>query len=169
MDKIRQLQLMANKLRIHSLESTTAAGSGHATSCLSCAEIMSSLFFSELTEIDEFILSKGHAAPILYASYAEAGAIPLSGLNTLRKIYSTLEGHPTARMPWIKVATGSLGQGLSAGAGMALVKKACEESGRIYVLLGDGECAEGSVWESANAATYYKLNNLCAIIDVNRL
>ncbi|MBW3022763.1 transketolase [Candidatus Woesearchaeota archaeon] len=166
---IKQLEIMADKLRIHSLESTTEAGSGHPTSCLSCAEIMSSLFFSELTEHDEFILSKGHAAPILWASYAEAGAIPLSGLNTLRKIYSNLEGHPTARMPWVKVATGSLGQGLAAGVGMAFVKKVCEESGTIYVLMGDGECAEGSVWESANIASYYKLNNLCAIVDINRL
>ena len=169
MTSIKQLELMADKLRIHSLESTTEAGSGHATSCLSCAEIMSCLFFSELTEHDEFILSKGHAAPILWASYAEAGAIPVSGLKTLRKIYSNLEGHPTARMPWIKVATGSLGQGLAAGVGMALVKKLCEESGRIYVLLGDGECAEGSVWESANTAAYYKLNNLCAVVDANGL
>lgn len=165
----KQLELMANKLRIHSLKSTTAAGSGHATSCLSCAEIMSCLFFSELTKEDEFILSKGHAAPILWASYAEAGLISVSSLDKLRQINSNLEGHPTASNPLIKIATGSLGQGLSAGVGMALAKKLLNSKGRIYVLMGDGETAEGAVWEAANSAVYYKLNNLCAIIDVNRL
>lgn len=169
MADIKKLGLMANKLRIHSMKATTAAGSGHPTSCMSCAEMMSCLFFSELEADDEFILSKGHAAPILYAAYAEAGAIPLSGLNTLRKLYSNLEGHPTPNLPWIRVATGSLGQGLAAGVGMALAKKLCRSSGRIYVLMGDGECAEGSVWESANAAVYYHLNNLCAFVDVNSL
>lgn len=169
MDKIKNLELMANKLRIHSLESTTYASSGHPTSCLSCAEIMSVLFFSEMDEYDEFILSKGHAAPILYACYAEAGVIPLSSLKKLRQIDSVLEGHPTARFSWVKIATGSLGQGLSAAVGMALIKKLCEEKGRIYTLLGDGECAEGSIWEAAAAASYYNLKNICAIIDVNRL
>ncbi len=130
---------------------------------------MSTLFFHEMNENDEFILSKGHAAPILWAAYAEAGFIPLESLTTLRDINSTLEGHPTPRMPLIKVATGSLGQGLAAGAGMALAKKLIRDPGRTYVLMGDGECAEGSVWETANSASYYYLNNLCTIIDVNRL
>lgn len=171
----KQLELMANKLRVHSLKSTTEAGSGHATSCLSCAEIMSSLFFSVLGPNDEFILSKGHAAPILWASLAEAGCFPLKELKNLRKLGSFLEGHPTSRVPWVKVATGSLGQGLSAGVGMALAKKLKKpagrqgKGGRIFVLLGDGECAEGSVWEAANAAAHYKLDNLYAIVDVNRL
>jgi len=169
MPTITQLEQMAQKLRIHSLESTTEAGSGHPTSCLSCAEIMSCLFFSVLEEKDEFILSKGHAAPILWAALAEAGQIPVAELKNLRKIGSVLEGHPTARMPWVKVATGSLGQGLSAGAGMALAKKLKQERGTIYVLLGDGECAEGSIWEAANTAAFYNLNNLCAIVDVNGL
>jgi len=160
---------MADKLRVHSLKSTTAAGSGHPTTCMSCAEIMSSLFFSELEKDDEFVLSKGHAAPILWASYAEAGFIPLKELKNLRKIDSNLEGHPTYRMPLIKVATGSLGQGLPAGVGMAIAKRLDKNKGRVYVLLGDGECAEGSVWEAANTAAYYKLNNICAILDVNRL
>ncbi|MBW2992266.1 transketolase [Candidatus Woesearchaeota archaeon] len=164
-----ELRLMANKLRIHSIKSTTKAGSGHPTSCLSCAEIMSCLFFSEIKEEDEFILSKGHAAPILWAAYAEAGLIPVKELMNLRKMTSALEGHPTPLMPLVKVATGSLGQGLAAGAGMALAKKLQESNGRVYVLLGDGECAEGAVWEAANAVAYYKLNNLCAIVDVNRL
>ena len=160
---------MADKLRIHSLRSTTAAGSGHPTTCFSCAEIMSCCFFSELRQGDEFVMSKGHAAPILWAAYAESGIIPVKELMNLRKITSNLEGHPTPNMPMIKVATGSLGQGLSAGVGMALAQKLGKEKKRVYVLLGDGEIAEGSVWEAANAASYYKLNNLCAIIDVNRL
>ncbi|HJX05653.1 MAG TPA: transketolase, partial [Candidatus Nanoarchaeia archaeon] len=169
MSEVKELEAMANQLRIHSLKSTTAAGSGHPTSCLSCAEIMSCLFFSELEENDEFILSKGHAAPILWAAYAEAGFIPKEELMNLRKFESNLEGHPTTRMPMIKIATGSLGQGLSAGIGMALAKKLDKNPGRVYVLLGDGEIAEGSVWEAANSAAYYKLDNLCAIVDVNRL
>lgn len=169
MPTVKQLKLMADKLRIHSLESTTEAGSGHPTSCLSCAEIMSCLFFSVLGKKDEFILSKGHAAPILWASLAEAGCFPEKELKNLRKLGSFLEGHPTARMPWVKVATGSLGQGLSAGVGMALAKKFKKERGKVFVLLGDGECAEGSVWEAANAAAFYELDNICAIIDVNRL
>ena len=163
------LRLMANRLRIESLRSTTIAGSGHPTTCLSCAELMSCLFFSELQTEDEFILSKGHAAPILWAAYAEAGLIPREELETLRKIDSILEGHPTPKMPLVRVATGSLGQGLAAGVGMALAKRLTGSTARIYVLLGDGECAEGSVWEAANSAAYYSLNNLCVLIDVNRL
>ena len=166
---VDDLKLMANKLRIDALQSTTAAGSGHPTSCLSCAELVSCLFFSELQAEDECILSKGHAAPILWAAYTEAGFIPPQELATLRRIDSVLEGHPTPKMPLIRVATGSLGQGLSAGVGMALSKRLRKSTGRIYVLLGDGECAEGSVWEAANSASYYRLSNLCALVDANRL
>ena len=159
-----KLKQMANKLRMHSIISTTVAGSGHPTSCLSCADIMSVLFFSHIHKNDEFILSKGHAAPILWAVYAESGIIPRKSLMTLRKIDSVLEGHPTGRMPCTKIATGSLGQGLNAGVGMAIGKKIKKDSSRVYVLLGDGECAEGSVWEAANSAAYYNLNNLCIYI-----
>lgn len=169
MVEINDLKNMANKLRIESMKSTTAAGSGHPTSCMSCAEIMSSLFFSEMRVDDEFILSKGHAAPILWAAYAESGCIPRTYLTTLRKIDSILEGHPTPKMPSIRVATGSLGQGLSAGVGMTLARRLMKSKSRVFVLLGDGECAEGSVWEATNTAAYYKLNNLCAIVDANRL
>lgn len=169
MGKPEQLKLMANKLRIHSITATTAAGSGHPTSCLSCADIMSVLFFDEMKEDDEFIMSKGHAAPILWAAYAEAGIIPIKDLASLRKISSVLEGHPTPRMKMIKVATGSLGQGLSAGLGMALAKRLKDEKGRVYVLMGDGESSEGSVWEAANTAAYLRSNNLVTIIDCNRL
>jgi transketolase len=166
---IKDLKLMANKLRIASLDSTTAAGSGHPTSCLSCAEIISALFFSVMGPGDEFILSKGHAAPILWAAYAEAGFIDAAELKNLRKIESVLEGHPTARMPLVKIATGSLGQGLSAGVGVALAQRLKRNGGRTYVLLGDGECAEGSIWEAAGSAAHYGLSSLCAIVDANRL
>jgi len=169
MTRIKDLELMANKLRIASLVCTTEAGSGHPSSCLSCAEIISALFFSVMGPDDEFILSKGHAAPILWAAYAEAGFIDAGELANLRKIGSVLEGHPTARMPLVKIATGSLGQGLSAGVGMALAKRLKGSAGRVYVLLGDGECAEGAIWEAANSASHYALASLCAIVDANRL
>ncbi|MGM0485067.1 MAG: transketolase, partial [Candidatus Krumholzibacteriota bacterium] len=169
MEKIRQLEMMADKLRVHSLRSTTAAGSGHPTSCLSCAELVSCLFFSVMEEEDEFILSKGHAAPILWAAYAEAGLIDPDQLMNLRKVDSDLEGHPSFRMPMVRTATGSLGQGLATGTGMAMAMKLSGNGGRTFVLLGDSECAEGSVWEAANAASYHRLDNLVAMVDVNRL
>ncbi len=169
MANTEQLQWMANKLRIHSLRMTTAAGSGHPTTCLSAAEIMSVLFFGIMNEHDEFILSKGHAAPILWAALAEAGRVPREELAGLRRIDSVLEGHPTARMPLVKVATGSLGQGLSAGCGMALAKKLDRAPGRVFVLQGDGETAEGSVWEAADGASDSRLDNLVVIVDGNRL
>lgn len=164
-----ELQTMADKLRIHSLRMTTAAGSGHPTTCLSAAEIMSVLFFSVMGGGDEFILSKGHAAPILWAALAEAGLIPRQQLATLRRVDSVLEGHPTARMPLVKVATGSLGQGLAAGCGMALAKKMDRSPGRVFVLQGDGETAEGGVWEAADFAARQGLDNLALVIDANRL
>jgi transketolase len=164
-----QLRAMADKLRIHSLNMTTTAGSGHPSTCLSAAEIMSVLFFAVLGRDDEFILSKGHAAPILWAAFAEAGLIPRDELTTLRRIDSVLEGHPTCRMPLIKIASGSLGQGLNAGVGMALAKRLDKAPGRVYVLQGDGETSEGSVWEAADCAAGYKLDNLVVIVDANRL
>lgn len=178
MASISVLEKIAKRLRIHSLRMTTAAGSGHPTTCLSSAEIMACLFFHEMRfnpkdpfawENDEFVLSKGHAAPILWAVYAEAGLIPQESLLDLRKITSDLEGHPTPRMPWVKAATGSLGQGLSVGVGLALAQRLAGVKARTFVLMGDGECAEGAVWEAANAAREYKLGNLVAVVDVNRL
>lgn len=178
MNNIENLKKTAAKLRIHSLKMTTKAKSGHPTTCLSAAEIMSCLFFHEMKYNimdpndwgnDEFVLSKGHAAPILWAAYAEAGIIPVSTLMNLRKITSPLEGHPTPRMKWVKAATGSLGQGLSVGVGIAAAQKLGRSPARTFVLMGDGECAEGSVWEAANSAHFHRLNNLCAIIDINRL
>lgn len=178
-DLIGFLEDKATRLRIHSIRATTAAGSGHPTSSASPTEIVSVLFFSVMRYdphnpanpySDTFILSKGHAAPVLYAAWAEAGAIPESDLLNLQKIDSDLEGHPTPHLPFVDVATGSLGQGLSAGVGMALNAKYLEKSGqRIYVLLGDGETAEGAVWEAAEVANKYGLNSLCATVDINRL
>jgi transketolase len=168
---------MAQKLRRHSLEATSAAGSGHPTTCMSCAEIMAVLFFDEMRfdpkdpagdGQDVFVLSKGHAAPILWAALKEAGAIQ-DDLLGLRRYDSPLEGHPTPRSPWVRVATGSLGQGLSAAAGMAWARKADAAPGRFFALLGDGETAEGAVWEAAQFAAHNRLDNLCAIVDVNRL
>jgi transketolase len=171
------LHLMAQKLRRHSLESTAEAASGHPTSCMSCADILSVLFFREMRfdprdptgrDADVFVMSKGHAAPILWAALEEAGAIH-DDLLTLRQYSSVLEGHPTPRSPWVRVATGSLGQGLTAAAGMAWARKLDKSEGRVFVLLGDGESAEGSVWEAAEFASHYGLDNLCATVDVNRL
>ena len=173
------LKQKATNLRIHSIISTSEAGSGHPTTCLSAADIVSALFFHAMRydcsdaqnpNNDRFILSKGHAAPLLYAAYAEAGIIPTEALRTLRQIDSILEGHPTPRFEWTEVATGSLGQGLSLGLGMALNGKYLDESDyRVYVLLGDGETAEGGVWEAAALASHYQLNNLIGIVDVNAL
>lgn len=170
---------MADRLRIHSIESTSKAGSGHPTSCASMAEVTSVLFFDVMRfhpndprnpADDRFVLSKGHAAPILYAAWAEAGAFPVQRLETLREFTSDLEGHPTPRLPFVDVATGSLGQGLSATCGMAYAGKYLDKiDARFYCLMGDGESQEGSVWEAASFASHYKLDNLCAIVDVNRL
>ena len=171
------LKSIAQKLRHHSLTSTAEAGSGHPTTCMSCADLMSVLFFDELrfdpknskaTNVDEFLLSKGHAAPILWAALKEAGAIQ-DDLLTLRKITSPLEGHPTPNSPWVKIATGSLGQGLSAAVGIGLAKRIDSIASRVYCLMGDGEIAEGSVWEAAAMASFNKLDTLCGIVDVNRL
>src|SRR3954467_10393660 len=175
---IPALHNVATRLRIDPARSTSEAGSGHPTSCFSMAEIMAALFFAEMrydakdpknTESDRFVLSKGHAAPILYAAWAEAGAFDRSELLKLRQIGSDLEGHPTPRLPFVDVATGSLGQGICAAIGGALNARRIKSAYRTYVLLGDGESAEGSVWEAANMALHYNLDNLCAIIDVNGL
>jgi transketolase len=169
---------VANQLRIHSIAATTAAGSGHPSSCCSAADLVAALFFGHMRydpknpkyhNNDRFILSKGHAAPVLYAAWTENGFLPANQLTTLREISSDIEGHPTPRLPFVDVATGSLGQGLSVGVGMALAARLDKLDFRTYVLIGDGECAEGSVWEAASLAGIRKLNNLVAIVDVNRL
>ena len=175
---IELLKGIANQLRIHSITATTAAGSGHPTSCCSAADLVAVLFFGHMRydaknphyyNNDRFILSKGHAAPLLYAAWVETGFIPADELLKLRKFGSDLEGHPTPRLPFVDVATGSLGQGLSVGVGLALAARFDKLDYNTYVLLGDGEVAEGSVWEAASLAGIYKLNNLIAIVDANRL
>src|SRR3989454_5995691 len=172
------LKEKGRRLRIHSLKATTEAGSGHPTSCLSAADLVSVIFFHEMhfdprdpqnPANDRFVLSKGHAAPLLYAAFAEAGIVSEKDLLSLRRLDSDLEGHPTPRLPWVDVATGSLGQGLSAGLGNAFAAQMDGLPYNTYVVLGDGECAEGQVWEAAALASYYKASNLYAVIDVNGL
>ncbi|MFZ0335098.1 MAG: transketolase [Candidatus Acidiferrales bacterium] len=174
-DRIRE---KARRLGIISMMSTTAAGSGHPTSCLSAAELVSSIFFHAMKfdprnpngpESDRFVLSKGHAAPLLYAALAEASVFPLSRVMTLREFSSELEGHPTPRVPGVDAATGSLGQGLSVGIGLAIGAKMNKLDTRVYVLLGDGELAEGSVWEGAEFAGHYGIDSLIAVADINAL
>ncbi|MBK5256834.1 MAG: transketolase [Vicinamibacteria bacterium] len=169
------LAKIAQQMRRDSLMSTTEAGSGHPSTCLSCAEIMSVLFFDEMRfdpldpkayDVDVFVLSKGHAAPILWSALKHAGGIS-EDLKDLRKFTSTLEGHPTPRNPWVRVATGSLGQGLGAACGMAWARKQDGHPGRVFTLMGDGEVAEGSVFEAAAFASHEGLTNLVAIVDVN--
>lgn len=176
---VQALKNLANRLRINSIKATTAAGSGHPTSCCSTAEIMSVLFFHTMKyrpddprnpNNDRFILSKGHAAPVLYAVWAETGYLKESELLSLRKVDSVLEGHPVPRQQFVDVATGSLGQGLGAACGMAYTGKFFDKASyRVYCLLGDGEMSEGSVWEAMAFASYYQLDNLVAILDINRL
>ena len=174
-----QLRQKADQLRIHSIRATTQAGNGHPTSCCSAADIVATLFFSVMRydpkdprnpDNDRFVLSKGHAAPLLYAAWAEAGLFNPKELLELRTLTSDLEGHPTPRLAFVDMATGSLGQGLSVGIGIALNNKYLDKtSARTYVVLGDGESVEGSVWEAADVARHAQLDNLCAIIDINRL
>lgn len=176
---LNTLHNKATQLRIHSVRATSEAGSGHPTSCASAADIVATLFFSVMRydpqnpkapNSDRFILSKGHAAPLLYAAWAEAGLFPTSDLLKLRTLTSDLEGHPTPRLPFVDMATGSLGQGLPVGIGIALNAKFVDKLDyRTYVLMGDGESVEGSVWEAAEVGRQYGLDNLCAIVDVNRL
>ncbi|GIV09941.1 MAG: transketolase [Fimbriimonadales bacterium] len=174
---IMALQTKANLLRVHSIRMTTQAGSGHPTTCMSAADLTAALFFHALRYDvsnprnpynDRLIFSKGHAAPLLYAAWAEAGAFSVEHLHTLREFTSDLEGHPTPRFRWYGAATGSLGQGLSIAAGMALSLQRDRLPAKVYCLMGDGETAEGAVWEAAAFASYYNLDNLIAIVDVNR-
>jgi transketolase len=169
----------ARILRRRIIEMLAAAGSGHPGGALSAADIIAALYYAEMRhdpanpkwpERDRFILSKGHANAVLYAVLAETGYFPVTALPTLRKLGSILQGHPDMKKtPGVEISSGSLGQGFSAAGGLAAGLKLDKKTARVYVLLGDGESAEGQVWEAALAASHYKLDNLCAILDHNGL
>jgi transketolase len=169
----------AQKLRIHIINMLAESGSGHPGGSLSAADILTALFFYKLRhnpekpeweDRDRFILSKGHAAPVLYAALAESGYFPVQYLNTLRKLGSSLQGHPDRNtLPGVEMSTGSLGQGLSVAVGLAMGLRLSGKDSRVYVVNGDGELQEGMIWEAAMAAAHYKVDNLTTIIDRNTL
>src|SRR3989440_12623808 len=177
--RVQQWTNLAQQLRVDSIRSTTAAGSGHPTSSMSAADLMAVLMSSYLhydfdnpgnPNNDHLIFSKGHASPLLYSMFKAAGAISDEELMTLRKFGSRLEGHPTPVPPWVDVATGSLGQGLPIGVGVALAGKYLDKLPyHVWVLCGDSELAEGSIWEGLDKAGHYGLSNVTAMFDVNRL
>src|SRR5215472_6930982 len=179
MATVQEWHELAQQLRVDSIRSSTKAGSGHPTSSMSAADLMAVLLSSHLRydfdhpqnpNNDHLIFSKGHASPLLYSLYKAAGAISDAELLTLRTFGSRLEGHPTPVLPWVDVATGSLGQGLPVGVGIALAGKYLDKLPyHIWVLLGDSEMAEGSVWEAFDHANHYQLSNLIGILDCNRL
>ncbi|ADY57516.1 transketolase subunit A [Syntrophobotulus glycolicus DSM 8271] len=176
---VKYLEKMANIMRRDIIEMLFQAKSGHPGGSLSAAEIVAVLYFAEMNvdpqnpgwaQRDRFVLSKGHAAPVLYAALAEKGFFPREELKYLRKAGHLLQGHPDMKkIPGVDMSTGSLGQGISAACGMALAGKLDQASARVYALLGDGEMAEGLVWEAAMSAAHYKLDNLLAILDHNGL
>ena len=177
--KLAQLKQEATMIRLGILDGTHAAASGHPGGSLSIADIMAYLYFSEMNvdpanpkweDRDRFVLSKGHAAPALYATLARRGFFPFEDLLTLRHVDSVLQGHPDMKhIPGVDMTTGSLGLGVSAACGMALAGKISGEDYRVYTIVGDGESEEGQVWEAAMFAAHYKLSNLCVIFDVNGL
>lgn len=176
---IAALAQHANNMRQEIVKMVAAANSGHPGGSLSAADILAVLYFHEMNvgadkvqdpDRDRFVLSKGHASPVLYAALAEKGYLPKEELATFRKINSRLQGHPSKKtLPGVEQSTGSLGQGLSAANGMALAGRLDKRDYRVYALLGDGEIQEGMVWEAAMAAGHYKLDNLVAILDYNHL
>src|SRR5918999_1032024 len=179
MDDLEHLRELAAQLRVDSVRASSAAGSGHPTSSMSAADLMAVLLADHLhydfddpanPNNDHLIFSKGHASPLLYAVYKAAGAISEEDLLSFRRFGSRYEGHPTPIIPWVDVATGSLGQGLPIGVGVALAGKRLDRLPyRVWVLCGDSEMAEGSMSEALEHAAFYELDNLTAIIDVNRL
>ena len=176
---IEEMKAIAKKLRRHIITMTGKAGSGHPGGSLSAVEIVTALYFGLLrhkpsdprwTDRDRFILSKGHAAPLLYAVLAECGYFPIDELLTLRQLDSRLQGHTDRTVtPGVEMSAGALGQGLSFAIGVALAGRLNSQKYRVYVLLGDGECDEGQVWEGAMAAAHFKVDNLVAIVDNNGL
>ncbi len=177
-DKTKELERWAQLLRYDVVRMISNAGSGHPGGCLSAADIITCLYFKEMNirpeepdwpDRDRFILSKGHACPVLYAALARRGVFPVKKLKTLRKAGSFLQGHPEIHTSGIDMTSGCLGQGLSVGAGMAVAAKIDRKFYRTYVMLGCGEMNEGQVWESVMCASHFKLDNLLAIVDYNRL
>ena len=178
MDK-QQLKKIANEIRKSIVTEVYLAKSGHPGGSLSSVEIIETLYFEEMdinaqnftsNDRDRFVLSKGHASPALYAVFAEKGFIDKEELKTFRHLGSRLQGHPSMiTLPGVDMCTGSLGQGISTGVGMALANKLDKNDHRIYVLCGDGECQEGQLWEAAMAAAHFKLDNMCIIVDHNHL
>ena len=176
---IDELNIIARNLRRHVITMISTAGSGHPGGSLSAADIITALYFKIMRhdpknpkwpDRDRFVLSKGHAAPILYAALAECGYFPIEWFSTLRKAGTCLQGHTDSTLtPGVDMSAGSLGQGLSIACGMAMAAKLDKKSYHTHVLLGDGECQEGQVWEAAMFAPKYKLNNLTAIVDYNRI
>ena len=174
-----QLKLTATRVRMGVIEGTHGAGCGHPGGSLSCADVLTYLYFREMRvdpeqpqdpARDRFVLSKGHCAPALYATLAERGFFPVADLPTLRHSNSYLQGHPNMNtVPGVDMSTGSLGQGISAAAGMAKAAKYLNKDLTVYTLMGDGELAEGECWEAFMFASNYKLDNLCVFVDVNRL
>src|SRR5687768_13559832 len=170
---------LAQQLRVDSIRSSDAGGSGHPTSSMSAADLMAVLLDGHLRldfddpanpARDHLVFSKGHASPLLYACFKAAGAISDEELLSFRKLGSPFEGHPTPVLPWVDVATGSLGQGLPVAVGLALAAKRFDRSpSRVWCLCGDSEMAEGSIWEAFDHASHWELDNLVAIVDVNRL
>ncbi len=177
-DSIAELQEIARRIRVEIVKMIGAAGSGHPGGSLSAVELLVALYFRvlrhdpknpEWPDRDRFILSKGHGCPVLYATYAEAGYIDRALLSTLRKLGSPLQGHPDTRMlPVLEASTGSLGQGLSIGIGVALAARLAQRDYHTFVMVGDGEIQEGQIWEAAMYAGFHKLSNLAVIVDYNR-
>ena len=177
--RIKELQKIAYKIRRDAIDAVYSAASGHPGGSLSIAEILAYLYFEEMNidpknpgkpDRDRFVLSKGHAAPGLYAALAERGYFPVEELKTLRQIDSILQGHPDMKhIPGVDMSTGSLGLGISAACGMALAAKQLKQNWRVWTIVGDGESEEGQVWEAAMFAAHYKLDNLCAFVDWNGL
>lgn len=176
---IAEMKRTANEIRKDIIRMTSAAGSGHPGGSLSSVEILVSLYFNVMRhdpknpawgERDRFILSKGHVCPVLYSTLARSGYFPVDELATLRKLGSRLQGHPhRLKLDCLETSSGSLGQGLSISVGMAIGLRMDKKDAKVYCLMGDGELQEGQVWEAAMSGAHYKLDNLCGIVDVNRL
>jgi len=175
---LEELQAIAKQIRRDIIEMTTAAGSGHPGGSLSAVEILVTLYFGgamkhdpanpKWADRDRIILSKGHAAPVLYSTMAEAGYVPKDKLNTLRKLGSIYQGHPDVRfIPELDASTGSLGEGVSIALGMGIAAKLNDSPSRTYCILGDGEIQEGQIWEAAMFGSYHKNDNVCVIVDHN--